>query len=277
MKNKAIANIGIYALHILLFFSLNLWVSSSARVQAQGDTTISIFYPVNQFQITEAHFPTLKKIAEDTTLIIVALHGYADTLDKPVYNAALSLKRVQAVSDWFLKNGLSPTANVSLKSYGESHAGNNPATDRRVDIQLRKKAIKAITLQPPTQKLIEKLELSTLYFIPDRAELQAASISDVELTARVLKQYTKATFEIVGHVNNATLNPKYLKNPNFMAPIQKLSENRAYRIYELLAEYGIDSTRMRWRGAGSSEMVYPNPKSKEEMLRNMRVEIWVWE
>ena len=65
-------------------------------------------------------------------------------------------------------------------------------------------------------------------------------------------------------------------DPNALLPFQKLSEERARAIFELLAGYGIPKNVMSYRGVGNTQMLFKHPKYEEEMRKNMRVEILIF-
>ena len=97
----------------------------------------------------------------------------------------------------------------------------------------------------------------------------------VDDVAVALKKYPGCFFEITGHVNYFL--PKSLQNkPKLLEPVQKLSEERAKAVYELLVERGIPSQSMKYKGAGNTQMYFKNPKNDEEKRKNMRVEITVF-
>ena len=54
-----------------------------------------------------------------------------------------------------------------------------------------------------------------------------------------------------------------------------LSLRRAIAVYNYLVHYGINSTRMSYRGMSNKEMVLPYAKTLEESMKNMRVEVLV--
>jgi outer membrane protein OmpA-like peptidoglycan-associated protein len=127
-----------------------------------------------------------------------------------------------------------------------------------------------VTLRP-----IKKLQFQNILFIPDKPILEQSSFAVVDKLAAELKKYPAAYFEIRGHVNL----PKYFRGQNdtiYLGQMQALSFNRAKEIFEMLAERGISRDRMRYRGMGNTNMLFPNPRNEAEMRKNMRVEVIVY-
>ncbi len=71
------------------------------------------------------------------------------------------------------------------------------------------------------------------------------------------------TFVIHGHTDSR----------GSVAYNDKLSVNRALRIYNMLLERGIPADKMTYIGHGFRKMVVPNAQTEEEHAQNRRVEV----
>jgi outer membrane protein OmpA-like peptidoglycan-associated protein len=96
------------------------------------------------------------------------------------------------------------------------------------------------------------------------------SIPSLQELAQQLKAYPSAIFEIVGHINYQS---RY--DSTHLGDLYQLSTKRAKVVYEYLLEYGIASSRIRYKGVGNSQPAIASPKNDGERMKNMRVQIIV--
>ena len=244
---------------------------------SQSDSTISIFFNFNEFHLRRLSYEKIQSEFSGKQFGIKKITGFADTAGSNYYNLKLSEKRTLSVYNFLLKNRL-VDSNVTLTFYGEEKSGHQDAyLDRRVEVQYeipeQGKIVGKDSVVNP--KVFEVYNLSNIYFKPNLAVVESFSLPDLEITAKYLQSLHDCRFEIVGHVN-APLSESAMKNSKALMPIQKLSEDRARTIFDLLAEYGISKEKMSTRGAGNSQMVIKNPKNEDEMRKNMRVEILIY-
>jgi len=68
--------------------------------------------------------------------------------------------------------------------------------------------------------------------------------------------------KINGHVNW----PKKNTTPEGAEFNMKLSTDRAKAVYDYLAKHGVKEERLSYEGFGNTQMIYPNPATKEEIL-----------
>ncbi|MFL5787234.1 MAG: OmpA family protein, partial [Flavisolibacter sp.] len=117
-------------------------------------------------------------------------------------------------------------------------------------------------------KIINSFNLDNIYFLPDRAIVTDESIPYINELANRLKTYKTEYFEIIGHVNYQSK-----KDSSQLQDLYLLSERRAKKIYDMLIEKGIPSSRMTYKGVGNSQPIYPNPINEDEKRKNMRLEV----
>jgi flagellar motor protein MotB len=72
---------------------------------------------------------------------------------------------------------------------------------------------------------------------------------------------------VEGHVNG----PTFKNTKEFI----QLSTARAKTVYDFLLVNDIEPARISYAGLGNSQMLYPEPKNKEQSEANRRVEIKV--
>src|SRR5438105_275937 len=110
---------------------------------------------------------------------------------------------------------------------------------------------------------------TTSYQIDSVQYQNLKSLLYVDELARMLKtNFKMENFEIIGHVNYQST-----KDSSQLQDLYYLSERRAKAIYNLLAEKGISPERMRYKGVGNSQPLFPQPANDEERKKNMRVQI----
>ncbi len=115
-----------------------------------------------------------------------------------------------------------------------------------------------------------KLVLKNLYFYGNQAKLLPKSIPELERVRKSLELNKTAIVEIQGHINYPRTKPKDVPEWSI-----NLAKRRAEVIYEYMVENGIDPNRIRHKGYGNTQMVYPNAVSEEHQAANRRVEMKV--
>lgn len=106
--------------------------------------------------------------------------------------------------------------------------------------------------------------LQQVFFASNQSELLPASFSELDVLADYLVTNSKARIQILGHTDNTgleTLN-------------QTLSEERAAAVAAYLAEKGIESSRINYKGFGSRKPLASND-SEEGRSKNRRVEVLI--
>ncbi|MCS6930222.1 MAG: OmpA family protein [Saprospiraceae bacterium] len=115
----------------------------------------------------------------------------------------------------------------------------------------------------------EKIALRNLLFYGNQAVLLPDSESELPKVLRFMQLNPSVRIEIAGHINNPYKRPDQLDAWEW-----NLSVNRAKVVYEYLLKNGISPERMRYKGYGNTEMLYPSPDAtEEEQAQNRRVEI----
>ena len=269
--------------HLLLV----IFVCTSSLSFSQADSVLKLFFDVNKHQLSEGHLRQLGELF-NRNVAITCIKGFADTTGSTTYNKMLSQQRANAVHV-YLGNQKFISAKIETMSYGEQQVANEDISySRRVEICYKnnvadrsttgdKNTIKGEVGEGKTiiDTPARRYEMSNIYFVPDKAIIEAWSFSAVDDAAKYLKKFPGCRFEIIGHVNYI-LSPAAMKNPKALEPAQQLSEERARTVYQLLIEREISEANMTYKGVGNSQMVYKDPKNDEEKRKNMRVEILIY-
>jgi len=259
-----------------LFSSLFFWISSYS--QQSPDLKLNLFFDVDKYDLTKEHLLLIDSAISSKNMAVISIKGFADSTGNGAYNMDLSQKRALTVFRYFANRHYSDS--MIIDYFGEQLAsGQESHYNRRVEIWYKEKITKKIN-GPDANKnrdilaVVEKYELNNIYFIPDKAIIDPLSFNAIDDAVKYLKKFPGCHFEIIGHVNYVML-ASVTNNPKAVEPAQKLSQERAKLVYDLLAEKGIPIQQMTHKGVGNSQMVFKNPKSEEEKRKNMRVEILI--
>jgi outer membrane protein OmpA-like peptidoglycan-associated protein len=114
----------------------------------------------------------------------------------------------------------------------------------------------------------DKLMLNNILFVAGKSILISSSYKELNALVDILNEQNELKILVRGHVNGQ-------KKSN-MEEYKELSEKRAKTIVDYLINKGVQSERLKFEGVGNTEMVYPKPKTEEEMILNRRVEIIIW-
>lgn len=256
---------------------------------AQQERTHTVYFDFNKFTLTETETLRLLNVSGDS-LLIISISGHTDPIGTTQANYRLSVRRAETVQQ-ALQAQNTDYSQALLKAYGEdSLLSRNDSLNRRVEIRYRIRSIPSnvpnnipvdttatASLPGDTQKtVLTRQNFERIYFLPDQAVIDPASYQHVAALLRFVQAYPDQLIEIRGHVNMSRRFNRFPEN-GFYQRMEKLSEDRARLIYEILVEKGIEPGRLRYRGMGNREMVVPDARSEAEMRRNMRVEVVVFE
>ncbi len=248
-------------------------ISAGSFAQGFTDSIITIYFKTAEFALSVGEKEKLDSFfKKNSSVLVMEVAGHTDTVGNTASNITLSHKRSKAVSDWLKK--YFPNTTYEIKYFGEAHPVSpaNDALNRRVEITVRTRSAVKDPAAEKEANLIRKFNLDNLYFVPDKAILEDFSMDYLNSIIPALKTYKNSRFEIRGHVNFET----ELPDSNYMAIMNKLSEDRAKLIYNILAANGIPQGQMSYKGMGNTQMVYPHPLNEMEKRKNMRVEILVF-
>jgi len=118
----------------------------------------------------------------------------------------------------------------------------------------------------------KKMDIKNLFYVGGRADLLENSKPELPKILRFMQLSPTLKIEIAGHVNFPNRPAVVEESPEY-----KLSTARAKLVYDYLAQNGIATDRLRYKGFGNWEMRYPLAVSEEHQAQNRRVEIRVLE
>lgn len=113
----------------------------------------------------------------------------------------------------------------------------------------------------------ERVVLDDIRFVGNEDKVMRQSEASLLLLLRFLQMNPKVRIEIEGHVNG----PTFKNKKEFI----ELSTARAKTVYDFLVVNDVEPDRLSYTGLGNAQMLYPNPKNKEESEANRRVEVKV--
>ena len=208
---------------------------------------------------------------------IKVISAYTDSVGTIQHNIILAQQRCKQVVDFLIRHS-SLKGDFKIEIYGEQNpiSQTDLSLNRRVDILYSLTRKTGISSDTGKLKVVRKLVLEKLYFKPNKAVIEPASMPYLDYIANLLKEDSTDLFEIKGHVN---WNPRLAHGADsaYVAKMYRLSADRAKVIYEILMDKGIPPSRVSWKGMGNSEMVFPNAINDDEKRKNMRVEILISE
>ena len=111
----------------------------------------------------------------------------------------------------------------------------------------------------------EHVILDDIRFVGNDTKVMRQSEAALLLLTRFMQANPNVKVEIQGHVNG----PTYKNTKEFI----ELSTGRAKTVYDFLLINDVERTRVSFVGLGNSQMLFPEPKNKEQSEANRRVEV----
>lgn len=109
--------------------------------------------------------------------------------------------------------------------------------------------------------------LDDIRFVGNDDQVMRQSEAALLLLLRFMQENPKVRIEVQGHVNG----PTFKNKKEFI----ELSTARAKTVYDFLLVNDVDPGRISYLGLGNAEMLFPEPKNKEQSEANRRVEVKV--
>lgn len=111
----------------------------------------------------------------------------------------------------------------------------------------------------------DRMTLEDIKFEEDKANFLEKSRPALRQLQKFLHENPEVSIEIGGHVNGLTKRNK--------KEFRVLSTDRAEAVQDYLIENGTDKSRLKVKGYGNAEMLFPEPLNNGQMEANRRVEI----
>ncbi|MEZ4757331.1 MAG: OmpA family protein [Flavobacteriales bacterium] len=109
--------------------------------------------------------------------------------------------------------------------------------------------------------------LDDIRFVGNEDKVMRQSEASLLMLLRFMQENPKVRIEVEGHVNG----PTFKNTKEFI----QLSTARAKTVYDFLLVNDIEPERISYVGLGNSQMLFPEPKNREQSEANRRVEIKV--
>jgi flagellar motor protein MotB len=113
----------------------------------------------------------------------------------------------------------------------------------------------------------EQVVLDDIRFVGNADQVMRESEAALLLLLRFMQDNPNVRIEVQGHVNG----PTFKNKKEFI----ELSTARAKTVYDFLLVNDIEPDRISYVGLGNSQMLFPDPKTKEQSDANRRVEVKV--
>lgn len=111
----------------------------------------------------------------------------------------------------------------------------------------------------------EHVVLEDIHFMGNDVKVMRQSEGSLLLLVRFMLANPRVKVEVQGHVNG----PTYKNTKEFI----ELSTGRARTVYDFLMLNDVEPDRVTYVGLGNSQMLYPEPKNREQSEANRRVEV----
>ncbi len=117
-----------------------------------------------------------------------------------------------------------------------------------------------------------KTSVEDITFLGDDTQIYHKSTPALEELVEFLKINPSVRMAVIGHANGPA--GKEQKSSSFY---KKATEKRAQAVIDYLIQHGISKDRLVAKGAGNSQMIYPDPQTEWQIEANRRVEIEIIE
>ncbi|MFN3016399.1 OmpA family protein [Vibrio coralliilyticus] len=157
-------------------------------------------------------------------------------------------------------SGNAVTLGFTTKFGGSDEQAEAPAQEE----MLVEETVEETVVVKPVFQTFESEVVYSVSFKFDSAELTPESEIALKEVASFMGEYPQATVDVVGYTD--TSGPAVYN--------QKLSEQRAQSVADVIAEYGVNQSRIHVEGAGESNPIATN-ETRDGRIENRRAEVTV--
>jgi outer membrane protein OmpA-like peptidoglycan-associated protein len=273
-----------------IFISVLLLAAFIAKAQTRE--TLVIYFDFDRHNLTPGSIMQIDSLikvqqARDIRITKIELSGHCDFIGSDGYNDSLSAQRVNTVKEAIQALNIIKPELVTAAAYGEKKPANVNRTDdarrlnRRVEIVLTTELAETMAREEPisikewiadtVKSAGVNFVLKNINFYGGMHRLLPESQPMLTELVDAMKTYPALVIEIQGHI---CCEPRPGDGMDLETGVYNLSTARAKAIYDHLAENGIQTSRLSYKGFGHSQPLYPFPEqSEEERSGNRRVEI----
>jgi len=235
-----------------------------------GQNKFTVYFDTDSYQLQLSELNRLDAFLKNKDLKFTKLIGYCDYRASTGYNDTLAFNRAKFVSQIIEK--VTGQKQIEIESKGENFKQNsNLKLNRKVEIfyeelvtekTLPKDDKKELSQQVSTAKVGDKLVLKNLHFYNRSGIFVPESRPILEELLKIMLANPNLKIEIQGHI--CCIDKDY----------RNLSTDRAKQIKRFLVYNGIQEYRVKTKGFGVSQPIYPIPEATpEQAAANRRVEI----
>ena len=249
------------------------------QTQPARTDTFVLHFAFDRSEIRPADTAALHRFLYQTGGIdSIVITGYTDTVGSPEYNQRLSDNRALAAAR-VIQHGLATDMGLPMHVEGRGESESVPGDDsqsRRVTIVCWHDPTPPppVVVQLDTPRNISEpdtvFELNDINFYANTANLTDVAQMALPKYISYLLTLKSRYLEVDGYCNS----PGPLLKPS--DPLYILSVKRAKFIYDYLIEKGFSPERLSYKGRGNTNPRKAHPTTREEMDKNMRVEIKVY-
>lgn len=252
---------------------------------AQADSLLGkIYFDFDRYAITPAAATALQQlVAGNKNISDIILIGRTDIRGNLIYNDSLAARRILAVENYLLEQGIASTQFSQRNILGKR----NPIAEEEHNIVIKNQLNRVVEIRgklpastvknsPPPKALQEQIKegkaniiLQNLNFEGGRHILLPGSQPVLNEVLEVMKINPTLEVEIRGHICCAPVNEDGL---DIDTGEKLLSRNRAREIYQFLINNGIGSNRLSFKGMGASQKIVPEEETEKDRETNRRVE-----
>jgi outer membrane protein OmpA-like peptidoglycan-associated protein len=273
----------------------------AANLGMSQDTN-TVYFDFDRYDLSSKTNEVLEKISSKPNLYSIKIFGHTDQIGTDRYNDRLSMKRAQAVKDYFIGKGVPANSILVVEGFGEEQPAipqldeTSRQANRRVviitDFEMTAKdsvviqenvapANRTAIRKPVTQDLVKEitdtstkagdnLVLPNINFHGGRHIFLQEAYTALGQLLNAMRTIPSLEIEIQGHICCQEDNGDGM-DIDTGQPI--LSQNRAKAVYDYLIENGIDAKRMTFKGFGHQSPIIAVEETEEERTTNRRVEI----
>lgn len=276
-------------MRISLFFSI--FLLTSVLSFSQEIKTVTLYFELDKSILNEESIKQIDSLVKIKNIDSIEIVAYTDYLGIPNYNQKLSEQRSKSVYSYLIKNGIPKNKILICKGMGIYPNSNlyqrkdtsalGIAAHRIAEItysinaEIQEKSldtdsIVSFIFHEKELEIGDQIVLENILFYSGTPTFKPESGKTLKELLKIMQEYPRLEIEIQGHIccqYNGKDGYDQVNNDEF------LSVNRAKAVYNYLVSEGIDSTRMTYKGFGSSMKRYPYERTPKEEDMNRRVEI----
>lgn len=265
-----------------ILFALGIFAGVGGAAQPAKTDTFVFHFAFDHSEIRPADSSALRHFLDRQIhgglIDSIAIAGYTDTIGTVEYNQQLSLRRALAAGRLF-RQCLGPDSLLLRRVEGRGKSEPLPGDDS----QSRRVTVVFWRGTPPSPQVVVQRDTLRAPGEPDTV----LRLDDIRFYANTTNLTEAAEQLLPRHINYLlTLRDRYLEIDGYCnapgPPLKStdalyiLSVKRAKFIYDRLIEQGFDSSRLVYKGKGNTNPRSAHPTTRDEMDKNMRVEIQVF-